>query len=79
MAAPLATLAFLVTLWLVTIILAELLDEGLGKIGAALKGRSRRADEPRLTPVAGRVSLRSCPHQGWRARPQMQAIARAAA
>jgi hypothetical protein len=37
--APLATLAFLVTLWLLVMLGAAALEESGGKIAAALKGR----------------------------------------
>ena len=61
MTAPLATLAFLTALWLVNIIVADMLDQGIGKIVAALKGRSVLATATALRPVAVRFSQRSRP------------------
>lgn len=75
MLAPLATLAFLVTLWLVTLVVADLLNRGLGKIVAALKGQSLLASEPSIRPIAVRISLRSRPHAALRAQPQLRAAA----
>ena len=74
MTAPLATLAFLATLWLVNIIIANMLDHGTGKIAAALKGRSVLATAPALRPVAVRVSQRSRPSRALYA-PGMRAAA----
>src|SRR3990170_6908959 len=48
MTAPLATLAFLVTLWVVNLVLADLLSDGLGKVIAALKGHSPLAAAPAI-------------------------------
>ena len=39
MIAPLGTLAFLATLWLLVVVGAAILEESGGKIAAALKGR----------------------------------------
>jgi hypothetical protein len=75
MTAPLATLAFLVTLWVVNLVLADLLSNGLGKIGAALKGRSPLATAPSIRPVAVRVSQRSRPQRALRAQPHLRAAA----
>ena len=63
MTAPLATLAFLITLWVVNLVLADLLSNGLGKIIAALKGQSVLATAPSIRPVAARVSQRSRPQR----------------
>ena len=79
MTAPLATLAFLVTLWVVNLVVADLLDQGLGKVIAALKGRSQLATAPSIRPVAVRVSQRSRPQRALRAQPQLQPTLRAAA
>lgn len=78
MLAPLATLVFLVTLWLLVMIAAEMLGESGAKIAAALRGRSPLAFAPRIRPVAGRVSQRSR-HRALRAQPQWRANRRAAA
>ena len=79
MTAPLATLAFLAALWLVTLVLADLLDQGLGKMIAALKGHSPLAAAPGLPPVAVRVSQRARPQRMLRAQPQLRTSRRAAA
>ncbi len=79
MIAPFATLAFLATLWVVSLILADLLSDGLGKVTAALKGRSRLATAPSIRPVAVRVSQRSRQQRALRAQPQFRAHLRAAA
>ena len=79
MTAPLATLAFLVTLWVVNLILADLLNDGLGKVIAALKGRSVLATAPSIRPVAARVSQRSRQQRALRAHPEFRPPLRAAA
>ncbi len=78
MLAPLATLAFLATLWLLVVIMAELLGESGAKVAAALKGRSPLAVTPPIRPVAGRISQRSR-QRALRAQPQLRADLRAAA
>ena len=76
MLAPLATLAFLATLWLVVVTLAEMLSQNGGKIAAAVRGRSPLATTaPELRPVAVRVSQRSRPQRILRARPGLRAAA----
>ena len=75
MTAPLATLAFLVTLWLVTLVVADLLNRGLGKIIAALKGQSVLASEPSVRPIVVRISRRPRPQPAVRAQPQLRAAA----
>jgi hypothetical protein len=75
MTAPLATLAFLVTLWVVSLVLTDLLSDGLAKIIAALKGRSPLASAPSIRPVAVRVSQRSRPQRALRAQPRLRAAA----
>jgi hypothetical protein len=74
MLAPLATLAFLATIWLVVTIGAELLGTSGGKIMLALKGRSPMA-EPSIRPIALRVSLRARPQRTMRAQPRFRAAA----
>ena len=69
MIAPLGTLAFLLTLWLLTVVGAAVLEASGGKIAAALKGRPV---EPSLTlsPMRVRARLRSRPMRAtaqWRA------------
>ena len=78
MTAPLATLAFLVTLWVVNLVLADLLNNGLSKVIAALKGRSMLASAPSIRPVAVRVSQRSRQQRALRAQPRLQPTLRAA-
>ena len=78
MLAPLATLAFLATLWLLAVIIAEMLGEAGAKVAAALKGRSLLATAPPIRPVAGRLSQRSR-LRALRAQPQLRANLRAAA
>ena len=78
MLAPIATLAFLATLWLLAVTIAEVLGESGEKIAAALKGRSLLATAPKIRPIAGRVSQRSR-LRTLRAQPQLQPTLRAAA
>ena len=75
MLAPLATLAFLATIWLVLAIAAELLGTSGRKIALALKGRSPLATAPAMRPVALRVSLRARPQRTLRAQPRFRAAA----
>ena len=56
MIAPLGTLAFLATLWLIVVLGASVLEESGAKIAAALKGKPRSSR--RLTvPVRVRMPL----------------------
>jgi hypothetical protein len=71
----LATLATLVTLWMVVVIAARMLDESGSKIVAALKGQSLLATERRLAPVPVRVSQRSRGQQVVQAKPKLRAAA----
>ena len=64
MLAPLGTLAFLATLWLLTVVGAAVLEESGAKIAAALKGKP--AARPMVAPVR------------MRARPRVQRPMRAA-
>jgi hypothetical protein len=75
MLAPLATLAFLATIWLVVTIGAEMLGTSGRKIVMALKGRSLLASEPGVRPVAVRVSQRARPQRTMRAQPRLRAAA----
>ena len=79
MVAALATLAFLATFWLANVILADMLERGLGKMVAALKGQSSLAVAPSLPPVAARISQRSRPERALRAQPRLATNLRAAA
>ncbi len=75
MLAPLATLAFLATIWLIVTIGAEMLGTSGRKVVMALKGRSLLATAPGIRPVAVRVSQRSRPQRALRAQPQYRAAA----
>jgi hypothetical protein len=75
MLAPLATLAFLATIWLVVMIGAEMLGTNGRKVLMALKGRSLLATAPSIRPVAVRVSQRARPQRALRAQPQYRAAA----
>ena len=69
MIAPLATLAFIATLWLLTVVSAAVLEQSGAKIVAALKGKPVRSSVS-LTPVRVRARLRSRPMRAaaqWRA------------
>ena len=79
MLAPFATFAFLAALWLANLVLADLFGHGLGKISAALKGRSMLAAAQPMPPIAARVSQRSHPLPAMRAEPRFSAELRAAA
>ena len=70
MIAPLGTLVFLATLWLLVVIGAAVLEESGARIGAALKGRSLRQASFSLPPVRVRARLRNRPMRvsaRWRA------------
>ena len=71
MLAALGTLAFLATLWLLTVVGAAVLEESGAKIAAALKS------EPRFQPVATRVRVRARPRvqRPMRAEPRFRAAA----
>lgn len=75
MLAPLATLAFFTTLWLVNLVIADTLDHGLGKMIAALKGRSALATAPSVRLIAVRVSQRSRLARTLHVQPQLRAAA----
>ena len=75
MTAALATLAFLIVLWVVNFVLADLLSNGFGKIIAALKGQPVLATAPSIRPVAVRVSQRSRQQRALRAQPRLRAAA----
>jgi hypothetical protein len=71
MIAPLGTLAFLATLWLVVVLGAAVLEESGARIAAALKGRP--ADRQVTVPV--RVRTRSRLAKPMRAKPRWRAAA----
>ena len=75
MLAPLATLAFLATLWLVGIVVAEMLGVSGRKIALALRGRSPLATAPSVQPIALRVSQRARIQPALRAQPRLRAAA----
>jgi len=71
MIAPLGTLAFLATLWLLAVMGAAVLEESGAKIAAALKGRPA---QPPLA-VALRVRPRFRTRKAMRAQPRWRAAA----
>ena len=66
MLAPLGTLAFLATLWLLTVVGAAVLEESGARIAAALKGKS--AHRPAFVSV--RMRARSRVRRPMRAAPR---------
>ena len=75
MLAPLATLAFLATIWLVVTIGAEMFGASGRKIAVALRGRSLLASAPSVRPVAVRISQRARPQRALRVQPRFRAAA----
>jgi hypothetical protein len=75
MLAPLATLAFLATIWLVAIIGSPILAASGRKIVLALRGQSPLAIAPSIRPMAVRVSLRARPQRILRAQPRFRVAA----
>jgi hypothetical protein len=73
MLAPLGTLAFLVTLWLLVVVGAAVLEESGAKIAAALKGKP--AVHPSIGLVPVRLRTRSRLQQPMRAEPRWRAAA----
>ena len=71
MIAPLGTLAFLATLWLLVVLGASVLEESGGKIAAALKGTPPR----RKMPTSIRVRVRSRFQKPMRAKARWRAAA----
>ena len=71
MIAPLGTLAFLATLWLIVVVGASVLEESGARIAAALRGR------PAYRQVAVRAWARTRPQlqPPMRARPRWRAAA----
>jgi predicted deacetylase len=66
MLAPLGTLAFLATLWLLTVVGAAVLEESGARIAAALKGKS--AHHPAFASI--RMRARSRVRRPMRAAPR---------
>ena len=71
MIAPLGTLAFLATLWLLVVLGASVLGESGAKIAAALKGKPQHL----RAPVPVRVRARSGFQQPIRAKARWRAAA----
>ena len=71
MIAPLGTLAFLATLWLIVVMGASVLEESGARIAAALKGKPAR----RRMAVPLRVRVRSRFQQPMRAKARWRAAA----
>jgi hypothetical protein len=71
MIAPLGTLAFLATLWLLVVVGAAVLEESGARIAAALKGKAEH--RPMLVPV--RVRPRARLQQPIRAKARWRAAA----
>jgi hypothetical protein len=68
MLAAFATLAFLVTMWLLVVVGSAILEESGAKIAAALKGESLASRQLSLAPV--RPRSRAKMRQPLRARPR---------
>jgi len=66
MIAPLGTLAFLATLWLIVVLGASVLEESGARIAAALRGKPAH----RQVSIPVRVRTRSRLQQPMRARPR---------
>jgi len=71
MIAPLGTLAFLATLWLLVIVGASVLEESGARIAAALRGKPAH----RQVTIPLRVRARSRFQQPMRAKPRWRAAA----
>jgi predicted deacetylase len=68
MIAALATIAFLATLWLLTLVAAAALQESGARIAAALKGQAEPRSRPLFAPA--RVRARTRFREPMRARPR---------
>ena len=79
MIAPLATLVFLATLWLLVVAAAELLGRRGSTVLAALRGRSPLAAGPAIAARPIRVSPPARPKPALRAQPRLVQELRAAA
>jgi len=69
MIAALGTLAFLATLWLLTVVGAAILEESGAKVAAALKGQLQ-ARPAQHTVYAARIRVRPGLRQPVRAQPR---------
>ena len=72
MTAALGTLVFLVTMWMLVVVGAAVLEESGAKIAAALKGKSM---EPRPIVAVARIRARTRVQQPMRAEPRWRAAA----
>jgi len=75
MLAPLATLAFLSTLWLVAVIVTQIYARSGSRIVAALRGEEPVAEGMSLVIRSRPVRERAAQRQPMRARPQLRAAA----
>jgi hypothetical protein len=73
MIAPLGTLAFLATLWLLVVVGAAVLEESGAKIAAALRGKPVRQASRR--PQLARMRIRARVQKPMRAEPRWRAAA----
>lgn len=73
MMAAFGTLTFLVTLWLLVVVGAAVLEDSGAKIAAALKGASFASAPPRMASLRLRARQRST--QPLRAAPRLRAAA----
>jgi len=73
MLAPLGTLTFLATLWLLVVVGAAVLEESGAKIAAALKGKPALKPSLNLAQVRMRARARAKP--AMRAEPRWRAAA----
>jgi hypothetical protein len=72
MMAALGTLSFLVTLWILVVVGAAVLEQSGAKIASALKGKPVA---PPQTFAAVRIRTRSTPQQPMRVKPEWRAAA----
>ena len=75
MLTPFATLAFLATLWLMTVLASEMFGRSRAKVVAALSGRSMLSVANSIRPVAMRVKQRHRPQSILRAQPELRVAA----
>ena len=77
MLAPIATLAFLATIWLVARLILEMTEGAGAKVSAALRGQSMLAQPPQLVrPITVRFQPRAgSVRRPLRAQPEWRAAA----
>jgi hypothetical protein len=75
MLAPLATLAFLIALWLVSFVTSDLFGQSRAKILAALHGRSMLSAAMATPRVVVRISSRGRPPRTLHAQPELRVAA----